>query len=125
MSKQDPKVNRTPDVNRTEKQPQAPGQGGRMTEASPNPHSEQNVAEMPVRTDQRDSTASRNVATNPSTREGRIHPSVGESVGGGVADTDSMFNNADPQSAEIGPSGSRTQARNHGEERHPRKKKTA
>lgn len=96
-----------------------------MTDASPNAHSERKIAEMPARTDQRDNTASQNVATNPNTREGRIHPSVGESVGGGVADTDSMFNEADPQAAEVGPSGTGTQARNRGETRRLGKEKTA
>jgi hypothetical protein len=93
-------------VSQPEDYPQAPEQGGRMTEASPNPHNEAHVAEEPpVKTDQRDETSAINIARTPSTREGRIHPSVGESVGGGVADTDSMFNDADPQAAEIGPSG--------------------
>jgi hypothetical protein len=97
-------------VSRTEDQPQAPGQGGRMTEASPNPHNETDVTDAPVTTDHREATDGENVGQTPSTREGRIHPSVGESVGGGVADTDSMFNEADPQ-AEIGPSGVRTGSR--------------
>lgn len=118
-------VKKTPNVNRTETEPQTPGQGGHMTEASPNPHNEHEVADMPIRTDQQESTASQNVAETPSTREGRIHPSVGESVGGGVADTDSMFNQADPQATEIGPSGSRVQSRNKRENEHPKKKKTA
>lgn len=122
MAKQDPSANQVPDVNRTETRAQAPGQGGHMTEASPNPNSEQNIAETPVRTDQRDSTAARNVAASPSTREGRLHPSVAESVGGGVADTDSMFNNADPQTNEIGPSGTKARTRDNGEERRPKKK---
>lgn len=125
MSKQDPTVNKGRNVNRTENQPQAPGQGGRMTEASPNPHNEQTVADSPVSTDQRDGTESQNVGGSPSTREGRLHPSVGESVGGGVADTDSMFNEADPQATEIGPSGARVQSRNKRENEHPEKKKTA
>jgi hypothetical protein len=124
MSKQDPTVNKIRDVNRTETQPQAPGQGGRMTEASPNPHNEQTIADSPVSTDQRDGTESQNVGGSPSTREGRLHPSVGESVGG-VADTDSMFNEADPQAREIGPSGTRRQSRNKRENDRPEKKKTA
>lgn len=97
-------------VSRPEDQPQAPGQGGRMTEASPNPHNESKLTEAPVKTNQRDETEAENVGHSPSTRDGCIHPSVGESVGGGVADTDSMFNEADPQ-AEIGPSGVRTGTR--------------
>jgi hypothetical protein len=77
------------------------------TEASPNPHNESKVIEMPVRTDQREETGGENVAGTPNTREGVLHPSVGEGVGGGVADTDSMFNEADPQTAEILSSGTR------------------
>ena len=72
-----------------------------QAEASPNPHNEAEVIEMPVRTDQRHITNPENVGQSPSTRDGRIHPSVGEGVGGGVADTDSMFNDADPQTADI------------------------
>lgn len=78
-----------------------------QAEASPNPHNENKVIEMPVRTDQRRQTGGENVAGTPSTREGRLHPSVGEGVGGGVADTDSMFNEADPQSGEILSSGTK------------------
>ena len=77
-----------------------------QAEASPNPHNEKNVVEMPVGTDQSDVTSG-NVGQTPSTRDGRIHPSVGEGVGGGVADTDSMFNDADPQTADILSSGAR------------------
>jgi hypothetical protein len=77
------------------------------TEASPNPHNETNVVEMPVRTDQREQTSGENVAQTPNTREGVLHPSVGEGIGGGVADTDSMFNEADPQTEEILSSGTR------------------
>jgi hypothetical protein len=80
-----------------------PGQA----DASPNPHNEGNVIEMPVRTEQSDATSGSNVGQSPSTRDGQIHPSVGEGVGGGVADTDSMFNDADPQTAQIQSSGSR------------------
>ncbi|HJT53561.1 MAG TPA: hypothetical protein VJ848_06895 [Candidatus Angelobacter sp.] len=77
-----------------------------QTEASPNPHNETNVVEMPIRTDQRqdtqgEDTQGENVSQSPSTTEGILHPSVGEGVGGGVADTDSMFNEADPQTEEI------------------------
>lgn len=83
-----------PDVTRTKK-PQKLGQA----EATPNPHNETNVIEMPVRTDQSDQTGGRNVGQTPSTREGRLHPSVAEGVAGGVADMDSMFNDADPQAS--------------------------
>jgi hypothetical protein len=78
-----------------------------QTEASPNPHNESKVIEMPVRTDQRKETGGENVAQSSNTREGVLHPSVGEGVGGGVADTDSMFNEADPQTEEILSSGTR------------------
>jgi hypothetical protein len=78
-----------------------------QADASPNPHNETNVVEMPVRTDQSDSKSGGNVGQTPSTRDGRIHPSVGEGVSGGVADTDSMFNDADPQAADILSSGGR------------------
>lgn len=71
-----------------------------MAEESPNPHNEANVIEMPISTDQSEHTGGQNVAQTLNTRDGRLHPSVGESVGGGVADTDSMFNEADPQAAE-------------------------
>jgi len=107
------KKNVTPrDVSKPEDQPQAPGQGGRMTESSPNPHNETHVADVPVTTDQRNETGGQNIGGTPSTREGRIHPSVAESGGGGVAGTDSLFNDADPQTAEIGPSGVRTREQN-------------
>lgn len=91
------------DVTKRESRKQEHGQA----EASPNPHNENNVIEMPVRTDQGQETAGENVAQTPSTREGVLHPSVGEGVGGGVADTDSMFNEADPQTEEILSSGAR------------------
>ena len=100
----------TPNVNEAENQSQAPGQGGRMAEASPNPHNEHTITELPVRTDQSDDTAGENVAQTPSTRDGRLHPSVTEGVAGGVADHDSMFNQADPQATDMGPSGTRSKA---------------
>lgn len=95
-----------PDVTRTKK-PQKLGQA----EVAPNPHNEANVIEMPVRTDQSDQTGGRNVGQTPSTPEGRLHPSVAEGVTGGVADTDSMFNNADPQASPAGASRSETARR--------------
>jgi hypothetical protein len=91
------------DVTKRESPQQEQGQA----EASPNSHNENNVIEMPVRTDQREEAGGENVAQTPSTREGVLHPSVGEGVGGGVADTDSMFNNADPQTGEILSSGTK------------------
>lgn len=80
-------------------------------EATPNPHNEADVIEMPVRTDQSDQTGGRNVGRTPSTRDGRLDPSVAEGVAGGVADTDSMFNDADPQASSAGSAKSETTRR--------------
>jgi hypothetical protein len=113
-----------PNVNRTEDQPLAPGQGGHMSESSPNPHKEATVTEMPVRTDQSSETGGRNAAQTPSTRDGRLQPSVAEASEGGVADHDSMFNNADPQSRALSPSGVRA-SRNQDRSEHDKEKKSA
>lgn len=69
-----------------------------IQETHPNPHSEQEVSEMPLQTGHRDS-AMENVAQNPSTTENRMNPPVT----GAVEDpsSDSMFNNADPQTSEL------------------------
>ena len=69
-----------------------------ITEAHPNPHGEQDIAEMPLRTDQSDATR-QNVAGTASTMENRMNPSVT----GPLEDPtdDSMFNNADPQTREL------------------------
>jgi hypothetical protein len=88
-------------------QTQPSGEKEGQADASPNPHNESNVIEMRVRTDQSDVTGGGNVGQSPSTRDNQIHPSVGEGVGGGVADNDSMFNDADPQTADILSSGDR------------------
>lgn len=96
-----------PNVNQSEDRPQSPGQGGKMTEISPNPHNEAEVTDGAVSTDQASETQGQNVAQSPSTREGRIQPSVAEATEGGVADHDSMFNNADPQTREVTSSGKR------------------
>lgn len=74
-----------------------PAQQQQMTEASPNPHNEADVAESPVETDHSHLTRRENVAQTPSTREGRLDPSVAEGVAGGSIDHDSMFNQADRQ----------------------------
>ena len=95
-----------PDVTRMKKS-QKLGQA----EATPNPHNETNVIEMPVRTDQSDQTDGRNAGQTPSTRGGRLHPSVAESVAGGVADMDSMFNDADPQASSAAAAKSETRRR--------------
>jgi hypothetical protein len=98
---------RKPSVKQSEKNPQAPRSRVQMTESSPNPHNEADVQEVPVRTDRPDDAAEQNVAQTASTRDGRLHPSVAEATEGGVADHDSMFNNADPQAREVSSSGVR------------------
>jgi hypothetical protein len=50
--------------------------GKHMSESSPNPHGENKVLEMPIRTDQRGETDGQNVAQNPNTIGGRLNPSV-------------------------------------------------
>lgn len=69
-----------------------------MTEAHPNPHGAQEVAETPVETDHGNVTHE-NPGQNISTRENRLNPSVS----GPLKDptTDSMFNLADRQTREI------------------------
>ena len=109
-------------VNQTEDQPQAPGQGGHMTEVSPNPHNEMTLTEMPVRTDQAQETGEQNVAQTPNTRDGSLDPSVAEGTEGGVADHDSMFNNADSQAQAISSSGV-VNARRDEDRRDPDKEK--
>ena len=71
-----------------------------MADATPNPQSQQKVIEMPLRPDQRRFSSS-NIAQNPSTVENRMDPSVATSMEDGGIDTDSMFNNADPQTREL------------------------
>ena len=68
-----------------------------LAESSPNPHSEQHPADDVVKTDHSDATGARNIAQTPSTKEGRLHPSVSQEVEGAAFDDDSMFNSADPQ----------------------------
>lgn len=62
------------------------------------PHGEQEATDLSVQSNHESSTAE-NVAQNPSTTENRTNPSVT----GAVEDpsTDSMFNNADPQTSEL------------------------
>ncbi len=93
-----------------------------MAETSPNPHNEAKVVEMTVRADQSEQTNAENIAQTPSTRDGNLDPSVGEGVAGGVADYDSMFNQADPQVKEM-----EAGARSEGDKRRHknRDKKTA
>ena len=71
-----------------------------MADATPNPQGRQKVIEMPLRPDQRKFSSS-NIAQNPNIVENRMDPSVVTSIEGGGIDTDSMFNNADPQAREL------------------------
>ena len=50
--------------------------GKQMADTSPNPHGENKVIEMPIRTDQKRETRGQNVANTPSTVGGRLNPSV-------------------------------------------------
>lgn len=50
--------------------------GKQMADSSPNPHGENKVIEMPIRTDQKRETRGQNVANTPSTVGGRLNPSV-------------------------------------------------
>ena len=69
-----------------------------LTEAHPNPHGQQEVAEMPGQTEH-GAVTRENVGQNTSTQESHLNPSVT----GPLEDptTDSMFNSADPQTREI------------------------
>ena len=87
------------DVRKAEQQSQ--DQGGQLNEASPNPQGQTHIAETPVRTDHSDATGGDNVAQSTSTRDGVLSPSVADHVSGNVRENDSMFNNADPQTAAI------------------------
>jgi hypothetical protein len=75
-------------------------------DATPNPQGQQTVIEMPLRPDQRKVTQ-QNVAQNPSTVGNRMNPSVTVSPENVIEpdrqfdDTDSMFNNADPQTRDL------------------------
>ena len=87
------------DVERAEQQSQ--DQGGQLNEASPNPQGQNEVSETPVRTDHSEAAGGENVAQSTSTRDGVLNPSVADHVSGNVRENDSMFNNADPQTAEF------------------------
>lgn len=88
-------------INETEQGPQAPGQGGRMTEASPDPHNEAQTGERPVTTDRRKVVREQNVAQTPSTVGGQVNPSVTGAVEGGSIDHDRAFNEVTPQASVI------------------------
>jgi hypothetical protein len=94
MSRDKTDLNRNLKTN-AEQEKQVPDGDVLMAETSPNPHGEAKVTPVPVKTDQAYALARQNVAQTPSMRDGRLHPSVAESTEGGVADHDSMFNNAD------------------------------
>jgi hypothetical protein len=76
-------------------------QGGQLGEPTPNPQGQNEVAEMPVRTDHSEATGGFNVAQSTSTKDGTLNPSVADHVSGKVRENDSMFNDADPQTAAI------------------------
>ena len=90
-------ANRKPNPNRKEEEPNAQGQGGRMTESSPNPHGQAKVIQMP-NPEQRQQ-AKKNVAQSSSTAGEVMNPSVTGPLEEGHEglDDDSMFNSADPQ----------------------------
>jgi hypothetical protein len=50
--------------------------GKEMSEKSPNPHGESNILQMPIRTQQRNETAGRNIPRVPNTIGGNLDPSV-------------------------------------------------
>jgi hypothetical protein len=87
------------DVERAEQQSQ--DQGGQLNEVSPNPQGQNEVSDAPVRTNHREATGGENVAQSTSTKGGTLNPSVADHVSGNVRENDSMFNNADPQTADI------------------------
>ena len=90
-----------PNKNVEKAEQQSQDQGGQLNEATPNPQGQTHVSDMPVRTDHGDATGGENVAQNTSTKDGVLNPSVAEHVSGNVRENDSMFNNADPQTAAI------------------------
>jgi hypothetical protein len=92
-------ANPNKDVEKAEQQSQ--DQGGQLNESSPNPHGQAHVTEMPARTDHSSATGGENVAQSTSTQDGTLNPSVADHVSGSVRENDSMFNNADPQTAAI------------------------
>lgn len=92
-------ANPNKDVKKAERLSQ--DQGGQLNESSPNPHGQAHVAEIPIRTDHSRATEGDNVAQSTSTKDGTLNPSVADHVSGNVRENDSMFNNADPQTAAI------------------------
>jgi hypothetical protein len=110
-------------LKKKETQTGAADQSGHMGESSPNPHGETRVIEMPIRTDHGKQQVA-NIAQSTSTVKNRMNPSVIEpisnasdsntNVAGKSLDSDSMYNNADPQGRdpEPGTSGSRNKKKN-------------
>ena len=47
-----------------------------MSEKSPNPHGESKILQMPIRTQQRNETAGKNIPKVPNTVGGNLNPSV-------------------------------------------------
>jgi hypothetical protein len=113
------------DVERAEQQSQ--DQGGQLNEVSPNPQGQNEVSEAPVRTDHIKATGGENVAQSASTNDGTLNPSVADHVSGNVRENDSMFNNADPQTADIldRERKQRDEAARKEDERKPRHRKSA
>jgi hypothetical protein len=50
--------------------------GKEMSEKSPNPHGESKILQMPIRTQQRNETAGKNIPKIPNTVGGNLNPSV-------------------------------------------------
>jgi len=50
--------------------------GKEMSEKSPNPHGESKILQMPIRTQQRNETAGKNIPKVPNTVGGNLNPSV-------------------------------------------------
>ena len=65
-------------ANRKEKQkkPEKSTHPQHFGESSPNPHGENKIIEMPIRTHQRHDTAGKNIAQTTSTIDGDLNPSV-------------------------------------------------
>jgi hypothetical protein len=56
--------------------PQGRSTGKHPADTSPNPHGENKVIEMPIRTNQKRETTGENVAQTPNTVGGQLNPSV-------------------------------------------------
>jgi hypothetical protein len=50
--------------------------GKQMSEKSPNPHGESKILQMPIRTQQRNENAGKNIPQVPNTVGGNVNPSV-------------------------------------------------